>query len=194
MNKDQALGIVREVGTAIGAALVTYGVTTSSTVELVSGVIIALVSLVFALKANEGLDVVLSLIRKVLSGASGVLVAYGIIDPAKAEALSGVALVLISTSWTISAKSNGTSGAGTTPLWIFALLALFLTPSCTGVYAGITGQPIPSEPVKTADGKSFNVASADVLRAKSSPADAVWGLYNAGLVAQRAAQVIDAGK
>lgn len=195
MNKDQALGIVRELGTAVGAALVTYGVATSGTIELVSGVVIALVSLIYALKANEGRDIVLSLFRKVLSGVAGVMVGFGYLDPAKAEALSGVALVLISTVWTFSAKSNGEPPAGgNSPLWIFALLALFLFPSCAGVYSGITGEPIRTEPVKTQDNREIQIASSDVFRTKSYPPETAWGLYNAGAVAQRASEVVKSGK
>lgn len=194
MNKDQTLGLVREFSTAAGVALVTFGLATSGTVELVSGVLLAVVSLYFAIKANEGSDVVLSFFRKILSGIAGYLVTVGYLDPAKAEALSGVVLVLASSVWTIGSKSNGPPTGGNSPLWVFALLAICLLPSCTGIMAGVTGQPIAVEPVQTKEGKTFNVASADLLRAQSSPPETAWGLYNAGLVAQRAREVIDSGK
>jgi hypothetical protein len=79
-------------------------------------------------------------------------------------------------------------------LLLVAILAAVALNSCTGFIAGVTGQPIPVEPVTTKDGSTFNVASADLLRAKVSPPDTAWGLYDAGLVARRAAEVIDSGK
>lgn len=66
--------------------------------------------------------------------------------------------------------------------------------SCTGIMSAVTGQPIVTEPVTTKDGATFNVASADVLRAKTYPPDTAWGLYDAGLVARRASEVINSGK
>lgn len=60
--------------------------------------------------------------------------------------------------------------------------------------SGVTGQPIITEPLKTADGREIKVASSDVLRTKNYPADTAWGLYNAGLVAQRASEIVDTGK
>lgn len=130
MNKDQVLGPLREIAFAAGVALVTFGVTSQATVELVSGVLLAIVSLVFAIRANEGAETVLTLVRKVLSGVAGGLVAWGKLDPAKAEALTGFALVVISSAWSFRAKGGGTGGGGMSPLWVLALMALFLCPSC----------------------------------------------------------------
>lgn len=195
MNRDQFLGIVREVGTAVGVALVTFGVTTSGTVETVLGVLISAVALVYALKANDGRDIVLSLMRKVLSGVAGGMVAWGYLDPAKADAIMAVVLVVVSSAWSFSSNSNGSPpGGGNSPLWVFALIAVFLFPSCAGIMSGVTGQPILTEPLKTADGREIRVASSDVLRTKNYPTDTAWGLYNAGLVAQRASEIVDAGK
>jgi hypothetical protein len=130
MNKDQILGPLREIAFAAGVALVTFGVTSQATVELVSGVLLALVSLIYAIGANEGPDVILSLFRKILSGVAGGLVAWGKLDPAKAEALTGFALVLISSAWSFRAKGGGTGGDGMSPLWVLAVLALMICPSC----------------------------------------------------------------
>lgn len=74
------------------------------------------------------------------------------------------------------------------------LAAALLLSSCSGIYSGITGQPIATEPVTTKDNATLNVASADILRARTSPPDTAWGLYDAGLVARRTAEVIKSGK
>ena len=135
MNRDQILGPLREIAFAAGVALVTFGVTSQATVELVSGVLLAIVSLVFAIRANEGKETVLTLVRKVLSGVAGGLVAWGKLDPAKAEALTGFALVLISSAWSFKAKGKddaGGSGGSSGPLWGAGLLLFaMLLPSCT---------------------------------------------------------------
>lgn len=130
MNRDQVLGPLREIAFAAGVALVTFGVTSQATVELVSGVLLALVALFFAIRSNEGTESIMTLVRKVLSGVAGGLVAWGKLDPAKAEALTGFALVLISSAWSFRSKGGGADGSGMSPLWILALFALFLLPSC----------------------------------------------------------------
>lgn len=65
---------------------------------------------------------------------------------------------------------------------------------CTGLMSAVTGQPILTEPVTAKSGMVINVASADLLRAKASPPETAWGLYDAGLVARRASEVIQSGK
>lgn len=77
---------------------------------------------------------------------------------------------------------------------IASIIALVGLTSCAGVISGITGQPVPSEPVVTKDGTVINVASQDVYRAKTAPADTVWGLYDAGAVARQTGEVVNSGK
>lgn len=74
-------------------------------------------------------------------------------------------------------------------------LSCLLLPSCAGVYAGVTGEPIPTTPVRRVDGtgQAFDVATADVMRAERQPGTA-WGLYNAGAVAARTAEIVETGK
>jgi len=65
--------------------------------------------------------------------------------------------------------------------------------SCTGVVAGLTGETIPTVPVQRsavtggAAAIPFQVAAVDVDRAEANP-NAVWGLYNAGVVASTVAE------
>ena len=72
----------------------------------------------------------------------------------------------------------------------FALMSM----SCAVVESTVTGRPIATEPVTAADDTQFNVASSDVLRARQSPPETAWGLYDAGLVAAKAREVISSGK
>lgn len=78
---------------------------------------------------------------------------------------------------------------------ILPLFAILFS-SCVGTYSGLTGQPIPTTPVKRANvenAPTFNVATADVVRAETEPGKA-WGLYNAGAVADAVGQVVESGK
>jgi type IV secretory pathway TrbD component len=175
MNKDQILGPLREIAFAAGVALVTFGVTSQATVELVSGVLLAIVSLIFAIRANEGPEVVLTLVRKVLSGVAGGLVAWGKLDAGKAEALTGFALVLISSAWSFRAKGGGTGGGGISPLWVLALLALFLCPSCATVTTKTTvtdpksGLVTVTETTTTSPDSASVKAVADTAQAYAPP-------------------------
>lgn len=72
--------------------------------------------------------------------------------------------------------------------------AVLMLPSCSGILAGMTGQPIPTTPVSRDGGPPIQVATADVLRAETAAPDTAWGLYNAGAVAAQTARVIDSGK
>lgn len=82
-----------------------------------------------------------------------------------------------------------------TLLLALALLAFLLAfTGCAAIGSAITGQPIPTTAVQREGGKAFDVATQDILRAEASPPGTAWGLYDAGLVAQRAREVIDTGK
>lgn len=62
----------------------------------------------------------------------------------------------------------------------FAALALS---SCSGVIPGLTGQPVPTTPVKREGGTPINVATSDLVQAEIGPADKAYGLYDVGAVA-----------
>jgi len=77
---------------------------------------------------------------------------------------------------------------------IASLIAIFALSSCAGIMSAVTGQPITTEEVKTADGLTLNIAVIDIARSRTSPPDTAWGLYDAGLVARRTSEVIQSGK
>ncbi|WP_193211449.1 hypothetical protein [Luteolibacter marinus] len=78
--------------------------------------------------------------------------------------------------------------------WLLVLGFAVMSMSCAGMTSAITGQPIHSTVVQREGGKPFNLATQDVLRAESSPPETVFGLYDAGLVARRATEVLKTGK
>lgn len=73
-----------------------------------------------------------------------------------------------------------------------ALAALALT-SCAGVMSGLTGQPVPTVSVSRDDGVEFEVALVDVITAEGQPGK-VWGLYDAGQIADLTSQGKALGK
>lgn len=77
-------------------------------------------------------------------------------------------------------------------LWLVLFACLICLPSCAAVMSAATGEPIPTTEVQRTDGtgKPFSVATSDVHRAESQPAETAWGLYNAGAAAARAREVI----
>jgi len=67
--------------------------------------------------------------------------------------------------------------------------------SCTGIGSGLTGQAPPASPVQRVEGGTpFQVADRDLVRAETSPASTVWGLYSVSNVARATQVVTDAGK
>lgn len=75
-----------------------------------------------------------------------------------------------------------------------ATLAACMLTSCAGLISGITGQPVAYEKATLSDGATINVAAVDLIRARQSPPETVWGLYDAGAVARNTAEVIAVGK
>lgn len=106
MNQEKLLGQVREVLNTVALALIGYGYGTENLWQATSGAIIALIMLVWGAKANEGVDVLKSLLRKVFSGVGGWLIASGIITPEKFELLLGPALAIFAMVWSFANKDE----------------------------------------------------------------------------------------
>lgn len=79
-----------------------------------------------------------------------------------------------------------------TKIAIIALAALLS--SCSGLYSGITGQPVPATPVAREGGSPVNVATSDLLQAEVGPKEVVYGLYDTGVVARAVGKVSNSGK
>ena len=105
MNKDQFFGLLRELANAIGMALVTYGVMEDTTATLFVGAALSIISLFAAIGAHEGPEILRSILRKVLTGIAGVLAAYGVLDPAKLEAIISIVMILAGLAWSYTAKT-----------------------------------------------------------------------------------------
>lgn len=72
--------------------------------------------------------------------------------------------------------------------FLLLLGAVVFLNACAALTSAATGQPIPTTAVKrdAPEAKPFNVATLDVQRAEASPPATIWGLYNAGGLADTA--------
>jgi hypothetical protein len=135
MKKEQLLGLSRELLGALGGALATFGVSASgSQIETVTGLVMVLISIVWALKANEGKEVLFTLFRKALSVAGGVGVAFGLLTPEKLEALIAVVAPIIALVWSFHSK-GGNLPAGVSAILLFLCLGFISTAAigCAGL-------------------------------------------------------------
>lgn len=93
--------MLRELLTASSGALITYGIGTAGLWEQVTGGILALAMLVWAIRTNEGKEQWFTLARKLLSAVGGTLMAMGVTTPDKINILLGVASSALAMGWTI---------------------------------------------------------------------------------------------
>lgn len=93
--------MIRELLTAASGALIAYGIGTTGLWEEASGGVMALVMLIWAVRANAGREQWLTLGRKTISAVGGVLIATGALTPDKVDAILGVALSTLSLGWTM---------------------------------------------------------------------------------------------
>lgn len=128
MNKDQFTGLLRELLTAVGAALVTWGTLNDGLWQTISGAIMTALMIAWAVYWNEGREMLYTLVRKLISSVAGVVVATGVLTPERADVLVGVAMSVVSLAWAIYAKGGGLP-PGSTPVLAFA--ACLLCSSCS---------------------------------------------------------------
>lgn len=129
MKQEQFLSVVREVVTAVSAAVASYGLLNDNLLAASGGLVTALAMVVWSIVTHAGKGVVGTLLRKLVSAGAGFAVAFGAVTPERAEALAGVALVAISIYF-------GNKKAATN-LILLGLSATFLMglSSCTGIRA-----------------------------------------------------------
>ena len=144
MNKEKALGLFREI-LVTGGTLV-FGAFDGLT-SLV-GLLVAVASVLWAIYYHEGLEIVSTSIRKVLSAAPGTLLALGFIAPETAGLLASLIAPLFALVWSFAAKGGNVANvANKAPLVLFALCCATLMSSC----AGTTRSPLTG--INYTDGK-----------------------------------------
>ena len=142
MKKEQALGQIRELLAALGAVLVTWGISDGNQWSPVIGVLIAAYSLTWGLlhhrdPATPG-RMSWSLVRKFINVLGTALVTYGVLHPDRFNALVPLVaalgpLLAAHFSWVDNNPEDGPQDPGP-PLWIFLLALIPLLPSCGTEY------------------------------------------------------------
>lgn len=163
MTKEQAIGQLREVLTAAGAVLATWGISDGNGWAPAIGAVLALASLLWGVawhrdKGKPG-KVRWTLVRKFVNALGAAAVTYGVLNPDKVQSvdtlLAAIGPVVASaTSW-ISNGGDGTS-SGSPLLLVVALMPFFALAGCetmairgsvgyidpnTGTKAGMTYEP-----------------------------------------------------
>jgi hypothetical protein len=132
--QSKTLGTVNELLMAIGAGLITYGVNvTHSQVEIASGLLMAVISLVLMFTRHAGWDLIKSSVRKVISAAGGVAIAFGWMTPEKVAALTAVLAPLLSVVWSVADKTDDSTLPPGVPVLLAFLASLALLPSCSSM-------------------------------------------------------------
>lgn len=98
MNKEQILGLVRQILTFGGVYLATKGIVDSATIELVIGAILAITVTIWGWidKSNRELSVWLSLTRHLVSAIGAIVVGTGILSESLFNDISGIVIGLVS--------------------------------------------------------------------------------------------------
>ena len=140
MNKEQALGQIREVLAVVG--MLVFGASDGLTSSV--GLVVALVAVGWSLWYHEGVEVVFSAVRKALSLLPGSLLALGLIDIDTAGAITALIAPVLALAWSFVANNDGSSGGGSgyssIALLLFCLSAVLFLPSCS-VAVGLDGKP-----------------------------------------------------
>ena len=130
MTTEQFVGLVRELLTAIGVALATMGHMGNELWQVIAGVVMSIVSIGWALKWNEGREILYTLIRKLLSGTAGLAVASGLLSPEHADVILGVLMSVAAIVWAVMAKGAEPPRLGPMVIWGTAVLLSGMCTSC----------------------------------------------------------------
>lgn len=137
-NTSKILGTANELLMAVGAALITYGVNvTNSQVEVGAGLLLAVLSLVLTVTRHQGVDLIKSSVRKVLSAGGGAAVAFGVMTPEKVEALMAILAPVLAIVWSVTDKGEDHPPVGLPVIFVLcAALGFTVLPSCSHLGGG----------------------------------------------------------
>lgn len=138
MNKNQTLGQIRALLTAVGTVLTTWGVSDGNQWAPVVGVIIAGISLTWGWLHHKDPStpstLEWSLVRKFVNIAGSAAVTYGILNPDRVGAIATTVaalgpLLAASYSW-IANSEDDHPGPPAVPVWLLLAALACLLPSC----------------------------------------------------------------
>lgn len=127
MKKEQTLGLIREALTALGA----LAFASFTGWESIVGLLILIVSIVWAIFAHEGSGIVYTLVRKLISSTPAILVELKFINPEQAASVVALLLPVSAMIWSYISK-GGTVNANKVSMILLSFLSLLFV-SCAGV-------------------------------------------------------------
>lgn len=99
MAESKWQGVLREGLAGVAGLLGAWGIGVEAWWPEATALLLALFSLVWGLQQNEGAEMLLTVVRKVVSAAGGVALATGLMDPEKVAALTGLLGPLLAALW-----------------------------------------------------------------------------------------------
>jgi hypothetical protein len=140
MKKEQALGQIRTFLTAAGTVLATWGISDGNGWAPVTGVIVALISLLWGIAfhrdPNNPGKLKWSLLRKFINVAGSAAVTYSFVSQDRVDAMMALVAALgplaaATFSWV--SNDDGRPAGSRLPVILFlAALSVLLFPSCSG--------------------------------------------------------------
>jgi hypothetical protein len=139
MTKNQTLGQLRALLTAIGTVLTTWGITDGNQWAPVVGVIIAGISLTWGWLHHKDpatpSTLEWSLVRKFVNIAGSAAVTYGILNPDRVGAIATTVAALgplLAASYSWIANSDDDTTPPAIPVWLFLIALTPFLHSCAG--------------------------------------------------------------
>lgn len=143
MNKEQVLGRIREVLAMVG--FIVFG--SSDGVTSAVGLVVAIVAVVWALRHHEGVEIIFSSFRKLLSAVPGALLAFDLVSIDTAGAITALIAPVLAMAWSFVANHDDDKGGGSdgglsikSVALVVCVLSLLSLPSCS-VAVGLDGKP-----------------------------------------------------
>ena len=130
MNSEIFKGQLRELLSAAGAALITFGIATGAQVEAGSGFVLSVVMLIWAMRSNVGGEKVMSLTRKAFGAVGAMIVVLEILSEDKTLALLaiiGPIVAMLMSFW----QHGGKLDFDRLGIFVVGFLALAFFPSCS---------------------------------------------------------------
>ncbi|MDB9741467.1 hypothetical protein OAB00_01290 [Akkermansiaceae bacterium] len=149
-KKTVALGQLREILAIVGALF--FGTMTGW--ESITGLIVAVAAVAWGIWKHEGGDKLFSSIRKVLSVAPGVAVAFGWLPAEKEPLIAAMVIPLFSMIWSFKANGGTVDTGKIVPLLVFIMTLCFIScshvnlddaPSTVAIRGDITGVLLESD-------------------------------------------------
>lgn len=141
MTREQLQGQVRELVNVAGGALAAFGIFSDNQVAAIGGLVMSVAMVFWGFRHKDGVEKLMSLIRKAAGAFGAMIVAFEWLEPERARALVAVLgplFAVFSSHWHHAGR--GPSG-GHLPLLGFLFCLVIFLPSCT-ISIDAEGRPV----------------------------------------------------